>query len=113
MADVFSILVYQGNLDPEYVLDRMSMLELHILVKNLYRARMDDWEIARQTIYTSAKVMGGTKENNPRKFMPLGWDDLVDKAGNKDPLPTKEDIDRLKQKAKEYGTRIKNSNTTR
>jgi hypothetical protein len=112
MADVFSILVFQGNLDPEYVLDRMSMLELHILVKNLYRARMDDWEIARQTIYTSAKVWGGTKENNPRKFMPLGWDDLVDKAGDNDPRPTKEDIERLKQKAKEYGTRFSNQDKT-
>lgn len=112
MADVFSILVFQGNLDPEYVLDRMSMLELHILVKNLYRAKQDDWEIGRQAIFTSAKVMGGTKENNPRKFMPLPWDNLEGSTGDKDPLPTKQDIERLKKKAMEYGSRIKNSNTT-
>ena len=112
MADVFSILVYQGNLDPEYVLDRMSMLELHVLVKNLYRAKQDDWEIGRQAILTSAKVMGGTKENNPRKFMPLPWDNLEGSTGDKDPLPTKEDIERLKQKAKEYGTRFSNQNKT-
>lgn len=111
MADVFSILVYQG-LDPRYILDEMSMLELHVLVKNLYRAKQDDWEIARQTIFTSAKVWGGTKENNPRKFMPLPWDNLEGSTGDKELLPTKEDIERLKQKAKEYGTRIKNSNTT-
>ena len=112
MADVFSILVYQGGLDPRYILDEMSMLELHVLVKNLYRAKQDDWEIGRQAIFTSAKVMGGTKENNPRKFMPLPWDNLEGSTGDKDPLPTKEDIDRLKQKAKEYGTRFSNQNKT-
>ena len=56
--------------------------------------------------------MGGTKENNPRKFMPLPWDNLEGSTGDKDPLPTKEDIDRLKQKAKEYGTRFSNQNKT-
>lgn len=112
MADVFSILVFQGGLEPEYILDRMTWLELHILVKNLYRAKQDDWEIGRQTIYTSAKVMGGTKETNPRKFMPLPWDNLEGSTGDKDPLPTKEDIERLKQKAKEYGTRFSNQNKT-
>lgn len=112
MADVFSILVYQGGLNPVYVLDQMTWLELHVLVKNLYRAKQDDWEIGRQAIFTSAKVMGGTKENNPRKFMPLPWDNLGGSTGDEDPLPTKEDIERLKQKAKEYGTRFSNQNKT-
>lgn len=108
MADVFSILVFQGNLDPVYVLDQMSMLELHILVKNLYRAKQDDWEIGRQTIFTSAKVMGGTKETNPREFMPLPWDNLEGSTGDKDPLPTKKDLERLKKKAMEYVSRFGN-----
>lgn len=108
MADVFSILVFQGSLDPRYILDEMSMLELHVLVKNLYRAKQDDWEIGRQAIYTSAKVMGGTKENNPRKFMPLPWDNLEGSTGDKDPLPTKKDLERLKKKAQGYVSRFGN-----
>ncbi len=111
MADVVGILVFQGGLDPEYVLDRMGMFELHILVQNLWRAKQDDWEIARQSIFTSAKVMGGVKGSNPRKFMPLPWDNLEGSTGNNEPLPTKEDIERLKQKAKEYGTRFSNQHT--
>ena len=70
MADVFSILVFQGGLDPRYILDEMGWLELHILVKNLYRAKQDDWEIGRQTIYTSAKVMGVQKRLTHENLCP-------------------------------------------
>lgn len=108
-ADVFAILVYQGGLDPEYVLDRMSIFELHILIQKLYYAHIDSWEQTRQLAFISAKVMGGIKSNDPKKFMPFSWDSIEKEKLSDTEKPTKEDRERLINKAKEYlknGTRI-------
>lgn len=108
------MLVFQGGLDPEYVLDRMTLFELHILVARLYMAHKDSWEQTRETAFISAKIMGGTKAKDPVKFMPLPWDSQDKKIlGDSDSKVTSEDINRLKQKAKNYlnnGTGFSNKN---
>lgn len=102
-------MVYQGGLSPEYVLDKMSFYEMHILIQKLYYKNLNSWEQTRQLAFISAKVMGGIKTDDPKKFMPFSWDS-VSVSDNDNTAPTEEDKKRLIEKAKEYGTRISYEN---
>ncbi len=108
VADIFAILVFQGGLSPEYVLDSMTFYEMHILIQKLYYKNLNSWEQTRQLAFISAKVMGGIKTDDPKKFMPFSWDSVVDNSDNDNTAPTEEDRRRLIEKAREYGTRISN-----
>ena len=45
--EIYSTLVIEGGLDPEYVLDKMQMYELEPLISNLHRKDRNSWEQAR------------------------------------------------------------------
>ena len=87
----------------------MDMFTMRILVQNLYLANKEDWERTRLSAYVSARTMG-SKISSPQKFLPFGWDGK--EIGEDNNKPTQADRERLQKLAEEYGTRIKNSNTT-
>ena len=55
LGDIYSILVADLGINPEYVLDRMEMYEVNALIKNQYRRHKDDWEQARLIAYLIAQ----------------------------------------------------------
>ena len=55
VSDIYSILVADLGINPEYVLDRMEMYEVNALIKNQYRRHKDDWEQARLIAYLIAQ----------------------------------------------------------
>nr|DAJ97656.1 MAG TPA: hypothetical protein [Caudoviricetes sp.] len=90
----------------------MSFYEMHILIQKLYYKNLNSWEQTRQLAFISAKTLGGIKTDSPQKFMPFSWDSVVDNSDNDNTAPTEEDKKRLIEKAKKYGTRISDENTT-
>ena len=85
---------------------------MHILIQKLYYKNLNSWEQTRQLAFISAKTLGGIKTDSPQKFMPFSWDSVVDNSDNDNTAPTEEDKKRLIEKAKKYGTRISDENTT-
>lgn len=62
-----------GGLDPEYVLDRMSVYEMECYFESLYLRQKDNWEQTRQVVYTIAQCNSRHKINI-HDVMPLSWD---------------------------------------
>lgn len=97
--EIYSALVIEGRLDPEYVLDKMQMYELEPLISNLHRKDRNSWEQARMIAYVIAQC-NSTKKLKPTDIMQFTWDS--DTTG--ETSISNEDIKRLKEKAKQYTT---------
>lgn len=97
--EIYSALVIEGGLDPEYVLDKMQMYELEPLISNLHRKDRNSWEQARMVAYVIAQC-NSTKKLKPTDIMQFTWDS--DTTG--ETSISNEDIKRLKEKAKQYTT---------
>lgn len=97
--EIYSALVIEGGLDPEYVLDKMQMYELEPLISNLHRKDRNSWEQARMIAYVIAQC-NSTKKLKPTDIMQFTWDS--DTTG--ETSISNEDIKRLKEKAKQYTT---------
>lgn len=97
--EIYSALVIEGGLDPEYVLDKMQMYELEPLISNLHRKDRNSWEQARMVAYVIAQC-NSTKKLKPTDIMQFTWDsDTIGETSI-----SNEDIKRLKEKAKQYTT---------
>lgn len=97
--EIYSALVIEGGLDPEYVLDEMQMYELESLISNLHKKDRNSWEQARMIAYVIAQC-NSTKKLKPTDIMQFTWDN--DTTG--ETSISNEDIKRLKEKAKQYTT---------
>lgn len=97
--EIYSALVIEGGLDPEYVLDKMQMYELEPLISNLHRKDRNSWEQVRMVAYVIAQC-NSTKKLKPTDIMQFTWDsDTIGETSI-----SNEDIKRLKEKAKQYTT---------
>ncbi len=86
------------HLPPQYVLDEMEMFEVQALMKYEYYSRADIWETARLIAYMVAQV------NSKRR---LNFSDITQfywekEAEEHDTSISKEDVERLRNKAKAY-----------
>jgi predicted transcriptional regulator len=52
--EIYSLLVLEGGLSPEYVLDKMQMYELEALISSLYQKNRESWEQTRLLAYILA-----------------------------------------------------------
>lgn len=91
------MLVLKHHLDPTYVLDEMEMIEIRALLKYEYYSHKDDWEQSRMIAYMIAQT-NSKKKLTFQDITKFYWEDEEEKH---DTSITKEDIDRLKIRAKE------------
>ena len=90
------MLVLEGGISPEYVLDSMAMYEIEPLVSSLLLRHKESWEQTRILAYILAQV-NSTKKLKPTDILSFTWD-KEDKQ-DKNTSITNKDIERLKNKA--------------
>lgn len=83
-------MVGEGGCDPEYFLYRMGPGEARDYVEGMNRRKRQDWERTRATMGLVYKVLTGETLD-----MPFPWDE------REDFLPTAEEAEALRRKAKE------------
>lgn len=97
MSEIYSMLVLRHGLSPQYVLDEMETYEIKALMNCEYYSHKDDWEQARLIAFMIAQV-------NSRKK--LKFEDITsfywEKEEEESTAITKSDIQRLRERAKEY-----------
>ncbi len=89
------------GLEPSYVLDEMTSYELSALMKYNYYKVKDVWESARLVAYMTAQV-NSKKKLKFTDILEFSWDEK-----DKDSEITRQDVERLKEKAQEYLRNIK------
>lgn len=87
----------------DYVMDKMEMFEARALMKYSYYADKDNWEQARLIAYLIAQT-NSTKHLDMQEMIPFYWDKKEEESNTS---ITKEEIDALRKKAKQY---IENTN---
>lgn len=75
----------------------MQMYELEPLISNIHKRNKESWEQTRLLAYIIAQV-NSTKKLKPTDIISFSWDE--DSSG--DTAISNEDIQRLKNKAKQY-----------
>lgn len=70
---MYSILVLQCGISPEYVLDKMQFYEIQCLMDNLWRKDKEGWEQTRVMGYITAQSQS-TKKLDMKELMPFEWD---------------------------------------
>ena len=95
--EIYSLLVLEGGLSPDYVLDKMQMYELEALISSLYQKNRESWEQTRLLAYILAQV-NSSKKLKPSDILSFVWDN--DNKGNTS--ISNEDVKRLKERAKQY-----------
>ena len=90
------MLVLEGGLSPEYVLDKMEQYEIAPLVSKLYLKNKESWEQTRLLGYITAQTQS-TKKLKPTDIMKFPWEEVEvnTKVSN-------EDRERLIEKAKNF-----------
>lgn len=90
------MLVLEGGLSPEYVLDKMEQYEIAPLVSKLYLKNKESWEQTRLIGYITAQTQS-TKKLKPTDIMKFPWEEVEvnTKVSN-------EDRERLIEKAKKF-----------
>lgn len=102
---MFQTLVYEGGLDPEYVLDKMRMYEAEILIDGIWKKKRQEWEQARLIAWVTLRCNTKSKVGLS-EFLPFEWDKEKEKA----PVVTEEDRMRLKARAKALEAEFKKQN---
>ena len=82
----------------DYVMDKMEMFEARALMKYSYYADKDTWEQARLIAYLIAQT-NSTKHLDMQQMIPFYWDKKEEESNTS---ITKEEIDALRKKAKQY-----------
>lgn len=95
------MLVLKYGLSPSYVLDEMKWYEVNGLMKYEYYAKKDEWEETRLLSYIIAQV-NSKKKLKIDDIMSFHWENDQDKTAT-----SKEEFERLRNKAKEYIKRCK------
>lgn len=70
---MYSILVLQFGLSPDYILDHMSMYEIEALMEYGYLKDKTSWEQTRTVSYITAQCQS-TKKLDPKQMFPFPWD---------------------------------------
>ena len=102
---MFQTLVYEGGLDPEYVLDKMRMYEADVLIDGIWKKKRQEWEQARLIAWVTLRCNTKSKVSLS-EFLPFEWD----KEKNEAPVVTEEDRMRLKARAKALEAEFKKQN---
>lgn len=89
------MLTLKYGFNPSYVLDEMKWYEINGLMKYEYYKEKEDWEQARLIAYVIAQV-NSKKKLKIEDVVPFYWE----KEDNK--TTSKEEFERLKNKAQEY-----------
>lgn len=92
------MLVLKHHLSPSYVLDEMEFYEIRALLKYEHYSHRDEWEQARLIAYMVAQV-NSKKKLTFQDITKFYWEDQQEEQ---DTSITKEDIERLKQRAQAY-----------
>lgn len=74
MCDIYSIVVVEGGVNPEYFLDRMKQYELDAIIKGIENKSKPSWEQARMIMYMVAQC-NSTKNLKPTDIMKFTWDE--------------------------------------
>lgn len=98
VSELYAILTMQLHYPPEYVLDRMEMYEVKAVMEYSYYATKDSWEQARLIAYMIAQT-NSTKRLNITDILKFQWD-----RENAVTTMSNADMDRLRQRAKQYET---------
>lgn len=86
----------EGNIDPEYFMDKMQMYELSPILRSFHKRNKESWEQSRFIAYVVAQT-NSTKQLSLTDIMKFDWDE-----SKKENTISTEDIDRLKEKAQQY-----------
>lgn len=90
------MLTLKYGFNPSYVLDEMKWYEINGLMKYEYYKEKEDWEQARLIAYVIAQV-NSKKKLKIEDVIPFYWENNQEKIAS-----SKEEFERLKNKAKEY-----------
>ena len=80
------------------------MYEVQPLITSMHLKHRDSWEQSRMIAYIIAQV-NSRKKLNPTDIIKFAWDN--EEEMNKETSMSKEDIERLRKKAKEYSLKNK------
>lgn len=81
----------------------MQQYEIEVLFKHLYLRNRESWEQTRLNAYIVAQV-NSKKKLKPEDIIRFPWEDTSQHIT----AISNEDIERLKEKAKQYGARLSN-----
>lgn len=97
ISELYAILTLKHHLSPSYVLDEMEWYEINAIMKYEYYSTMDNWEAARMITYMIAQT-NSKKKLTFQDIVKFYWEEEQEQH---DTSISKEDIERLKIKAKQ------------
>ena len=92
-------MVLKHHIPPQYVLDEMAMYEVKALLDYEYYSHKDDWEQARMIAWMIAQV-NSRKKLSTEDITKFYWEKETQEEH--ETAITKEDIERLRNKAEKY-----------
>lgn len=101
-------MVLKHHIPPKYVLDEMEMYEAKALLDFEYYSHKDGWEQARMIAWMIAQV-NSKKQLHTDDITKFYWE--KGETIEHDTKITKEDVERLKNKAQEYLEKINGRNS--
>lgn len=102
IRELYSRVVGEGGVAPDYFLDKMSIVEVESFIDGLNRRNREAWEQTRLLGYIIAQV-NSTKTLKQTDILRFPWDE----DEKKDTGVTDEEMKRLRAKAKEYESQLK------
>ncbi len=94
---MFAILTLDLGISPDYVLDQMQTYEVTALIEHRNHKHRERWEQTRFLAYIIAQC-NSKKRLKLEDILKFDWDG---KSGGTDEAPTKKDVERLAQMAKQ------------
>lgn len=97
--ELYQLIVVECGIDPKYFLDEMQWYEVETCIYGLEKKHKTSWEQCRFLSYIIAQV-NSTKKLKPTDILSFNWDKIED--SDKNTAISNEEIERLKNKAKQY-----------
>ena len=85
------------GIPPKYVMDEMEMFEIRSIIKHKHLKYKESWEMTRFVAWITAQV-NSTKQIELQKVLKFPWEKETEEKNT----ITKEEIEALKEKAKQY-----------
>lgn len=101
IEEIYSLVVVECGIEPDYFLDRMKWYEVEACIKGLENKNKASWEQCRFISYMIAQV-NSTKKLKPTDILSFNWD----KEEDDNTMITNEDIERLKNKANQISKKL-------
>ncbi|MDR1582065.1 MAG: hypothetical protein LBS55_02210 [Prevotellaceae bacterium] len=92
------MLVFEGGLQPDYVMDRMPFYEINIAIDGLYLKNRQSWEQTRMICYVIAQT-NSKKRIKLTDIMKFWWED---KKNDENTHVSDDEAKRLNDKLNEY-----------